>query len=158
MYELWSYDGTNAPSMVLNLNAQSGGSSGSNPYFMHDFLGDLVFSANGYNAQGTELWAYSPEEEEARLLVDILPGTVSSSPAELIVFDGNLVFRASGAGDNGAELWTYNGTTASLWFDINPGSGSSTPNFLCVLNDTLFFTADDGTNGIQIYWLPAGPG
>jgi ELWxxDGT repeat protein len=153
MYELWTYDAVSAPKLILNLNTPSGGTSGSYPSFFEAFRGQLVFAANGDNAQGTELWGYA--DDTAELLVDIAPGSTASSPSEMVVFDGNLVFRASGAGNAGAELWSYDGTTAAILFDINPGSASSTPTYLCVLNDTLFFTATDGTHGTQIYWLPA---
>jgi len=38
-----------------------------------------------------------------------------------------------------------------LFKDINPGSGSSSPYNLTNINGTLYFTADDGTNGYELW-------
>jgi uncharacterized repeat protein (TIGR01451 family) len=40
---------------------------------------------------------------------------------------------------------------ATLVKDINPGSGHSSPTSLTNVNGTLFFTADDGTNGQELW-------
>ncbi|MDT9313919.1 ELWxxDGT repeat protein, partial [Limnospira sp. Paracas R14] len=35
--------------------------------------------------------------------------------------------------------------------DINPGTGNSSPSNFTVVNDTLYFTANDGTNGTELW-------
>ena len=35
--------------------------------------------------------------------------------------------------------------------DINSGSGSSSPYSLTAIGNTLYFTANDGTNGFELY-------
>ncbi|MFO7144159.1 hypothetical protein B9T16_22595 [Arthrospira sp. PCC 8006] len=38
-----------------------------------------------------------------------------------------------------------------LFKDINPGTGNSNPSNFTVFNDTLYFTANDGTNGYELW-------
>src|SRR5205807_5582603 len=56
------------------------------------------------------------------------------------------------------ELWKSDGTAAgtALVKDINPGSAygfpaSSSPNNLTAVGGTLFFSANDGTNGKELW-------
>ena len=52
---------------------------------------------------------------------------------------------------NGRELQrTANGTTFTT-VSINPGAGSSNPANLTAAGTDLFYTADDGTNGVELY-------
>jgi len=49
-------------------------------------------------------------------------------------------------------LWKYDGTNApSMVADIYSGSSSSYPFALTVFNNELCFTADDGTNGYELW-------
>lgn len=69
--------------------------------------------------------------------------------------NGTLYFDAKD-GVNGMELWKSDGTALGTVMikDVNPGSGSSReyPAFSGAASNNLFyFTADDGTNGIEIW-------
>jgi ELWxxDGT repeat protein len=56
----------------------------------------------------------------------------------------------------GQELWQTDGTAAGtiLVQDIAPGLGDATPMHLTVVARQLFFSADDGTNGRELWTLP----
>jgi len=45
----------------------------------------------------------------------------------------------------------FSGVTTTLVKDIDPGAGSSLPRDLTAIGNTLFFSADDGTNGRQLW-------
>jgi hypothetical protein len=87
------------------------------------------------------------------LVVDLQPGTDSSSPSRFTVLGTDLLFTAdddSGsltAGvDNGREWYKTDGTAANTSFvaDIRPGSSSSSPFNTFTYNGNLYFTANDG--------------
>ncbi|MCP4138011.1 MAG: hypothetical protein GY754_44015 [bacterium] len=54
-YELWCYDGTNAPSVAMNIDGDNGHSE---PKHLTVFNDKLYFSANADNGAGRELWVY----------------------------------------------------------------------------------------------------
>ena len=56
-YELWNYDGTNALSMVADINS---GSGSSDLAFLTVFNNELYFNA-GDGTHTYELWKYSPQ-------------------------------------------------------------------------------------------------
>lgn len=70
---------------------------------------------------------------------------------------GSNVFFVAGTFDNtmtfqGEELWQITGTTASMVKDINTTTGfSGAPQNLMAMGSTLFFSADDGTNGRELW-------
>ena len=74
-YELWKYDGVNAPSMVADINSGSGGSSLSG---LTVFNNELYFGAND-GTNGFELWKYDGVNAPS-MVADINPGSSSSSP------------------------------------------------------------------------------
>ncbi|MEC8541773.1 MAG: hypothetical protein VXY53_08045, partial [Candidatus Thermoplasmatota archaeon] len=109
-YELWEYDGVNAPSMVADINPGSnpgGSASGSNPAYLTVFNDELYFQAND-GTHGTELWKYDGVNAPS-MVADITPGSSSSLPGDLTVFNNELYFRAYD-GTSGYELWRYDGT------------------------------------------------
>ena len=62
-------------------------------------------------------------------------------------------------GTNGRELWATDGTDAgtAMVKDIWPGSGSgaftafANVDFWTIFNDKMYFTANDGTNGQELW-------
>jgi ELWxxDGT repeat protein len=69
--------------------------------------------------------------------------------------NGTLFFSANDV-THGVQLWESNGTAAgtSMLSDINvnpPGTGYSDPGNLTNVNGILFYTANDGTNGSQLW-------
>ncbi len=90
-------------------------------------------------------------------------GTLGASPQNLTPV-GNLIYFTADDGFNGVELWRSDGTAGGtiLVADINPlldGAASSEPRNLTVVGNTLYFTANDGTNGRELWRLNlASPG
>ena len=78
--------------------------------------------------------------------------------ATLTNVNGTLFFSARSSA-NGRELWKSDGTAAGtqLVKDIRTGSGSgyysnsSSPSDLTAVGSTLYFSANDGTNGRELW-------
>jgi ELWxxDGT repeat protein len=86
---------------------------------------------------------------DALLVKDINPGTVSSLPNSLTVFNGALFFIADDGGGS-ADVWRTDGTAAGTTKLDVAGTGSSASQ-LTPVNGTLFFTNNDGTNGFELW-------
>lgn len=163
--ELWRSDGTAAGTFLLR-DIHPGG-IGSYPGNLTDLNGTLYFTADDSvdlgGTLGRELWKSDGTPAGTVLVKDIFPGMMNqfepngSHPSELTVVGTTLYFTAEN-GTNGRELWKTNGTSNGtvLVKDIFPGStfnwpNSSTPYDLTNVNGTLFFTADNGTNGRELW-------
>jgi ELWxxDGT repeat protein len=97
-----------------------------------------------------------------QMVLDINPGIWSSSPGGMVAI-GSTVYFTADDGLHAYELWKSDGTAAgtTLVKDIFPGGGywgywgwyaaSSYPSNLTNVNGTLFFTANDGTNGRELW-------
>jgi ELWxxDGT repeat protein len=104
--ELWSFDGTNPPTMVAEINPTGDPGNGdtflmdSSPEHLTVFGGKLYFSAidgTGPGDHGRELWQYDSTTDKATLVADIYPGQYGSEVGELTVYKNQLYFTA----DNG---------------------------------------------------------
>lgn len=102
-----------------------------------------------------------------RLIVTTRQGLVSTngtdthrvfeiSPKEMIEFQGEIVFAASSSDPSEPDLWISDGTAAGTegLSVINDGGDARVREFT-IVNDKLFFTAEDETNGRQI-WVTDG--
>ncbi|WP_218653149.1 ELWxxDGT repeat protein [Nostoc sp. TCL26-01] len=147
-YELWKI-GANGTATLVNL-----GNGGSNPNYLTNVNGTLYFQAytqtNGY-----ELWKIDPTTGTPSV-IDIISGSGSSSPSNLTNVNGILYFLAesyNGVNYLGRELWRLDPTTGSPVFvgDIQVGSGSSNPGNLTYSNGKLYFTADNLTQGVELW-------
>lgn len=82
--------------------------------------------------------------------------TVAFAGANPSKLNNKLIFTGTNAA-NGTELWSTDGTVAGtvLIKDINPGAASSNPaggdDGFTVVGTTLYFTAEDGTNGRELW-------
>jgi uncharacterized repeat protein (TIGR01451 family) len=155
--ELWKSDGTEAgTTLVKDINPGSGASF---PDHLTNVDGTLFFSASASAVFGDEgeLWKSDGTEAGTVLVKDIQPGSGDSGPFGLTDVNGTLFFDAND-GTNGRELWKSDGTAAGtvLVKDINPGGNSALgtafdANNLINVGGTLFFSADDGTNGDELW-------
>ncbi len=155
-YELWQLDSTDQASLVQDINT---GSEGSYPLNFTEFGDKLYFSAkDGTNDR--KLWQLE-SSGQAFLVQDIRLGSLNYNPYNFTEFGDKLYFSADD-GTNGYELWQLDSTgQASLVQNINTGSfypdgsfpyGSDPRNFT-EFGDKLYFSADDGTNGYELWHL-----
>jgi ELWxxDGT repeat protein len=158
--ELWKTDGTTAgTAMVEDINP---GEATSDPASLTVVDGILYFAADD-GVHGRELWRSDGTPAGTEMVEDINPGDDenpgtpdSSSPNVLTAIGGDLYFQASEGPEptgSGVEFWkSTDGTAAGteLVEDINPNGDSSPGNWKAALG-TVFFSADDGTNGNELW-------
>jgi ELWxxDGT repeat protein len=158
-YELWKSDGTAAGTvMVKDIYT---GLNSSSPYYFTNVNGTLYFRAND-STNGFELWKSDGTEAGTVMVKDIWPSTGNSFPEQLTNVNGTLYFSADD-GTAGRELWKSDGTAAGTVMvkDINtgavafaiaiPGAPSSRPSSLISIDGTLYFSADNGSNGRELW-------
>jgi ELWxxDGT repeat protein len=102
----------------------------------------------------------------------------SASTSQSMAAAGPLLYFVANDADHGTELWRTDGTVLGtrLVMDIAPvkfqvftlglftlripipGTGDANPANLLAVGNTLFFTANDGTNGVQLWKTDGTPG
>ena len=153
--ELTRYTETGGAVRVANIRTDGG----SAPASLASFNGTLYFAAND-GVHGNELWCY--DGTNAWMLADIRPGGQydSGNPSGMTVYAGALYFAANDGSTNGVELWRCDGKIVERVANINPnppgGGGDafladSNPGNFFVYANTLLFSADDGTNGVELW-------
>ena len=149
--ELYSYDGSNAPSLIQDIYTTTNESS--NPSNFYEFEDTLFFTAQK-DSGDYELWKYDGSNPPVEY--DIYAGNNGSNPTYFQEFEGRLLFSATD-GIIGTELWQYKGGIVSNYIDINssPSKGSD-PKNLVVFEDSLYFIAINdidvlGYNELMVY-------
>lgn len=140
--------------MADEINPGGGGSS----IFHITQVDTLIFFRAFHTDYGAELWAYNQNTGKAYLVKDIWPGSSGSSfPDELISYNGKLIFQAHD-GTYGQELWISDGTEEGTYMlkNINeeaggPPYGHSYPRKFYEAAGRLYFSANDGTNGTELW-------
>jgi ELWxxDGT repeat protein len=117
------------------------GSRGAYPDDMVAFQGKLYFSAYTPGAGRELYWS----DGKTVTLIDLAPGTTSSSPSRLTVAGTNLMFRCTAPHPVSkatihTELWRFDGKKLYA-YDINP-TGNSDPSYLIASGSSVFFAAD----------------
>jgi ELWxxDGT repeat protein len=151
-FQLWKTDGTdNGTSRVKDINPGVSNSIGDGGRAFTAVGNTLFFVANDGD-NGFELWKTDGTNAGTRLVKDINPGPIGSSPGSLTAV-GNTLFFVATDGTSGTELWKTDGTDngTSLVKDISLRAGSSNPRNLTAVGNTLYFTADDGSSGIELW-------
>lgn len=160
--ELWETDGTEAGTkLTKDIRTGFGDSSPSNFVVYNN---KLYFSASEHptGQPNSELWVSDGTDAGTFLITD-LNGLdfLSSNPKFLTVYNNKFYFQAFASNEDGAEIWSSDGTAINtvLTADINkrkPNSGATSNSFpdnFIVYKNLLFFTADNGTNGREIFFL-----
>jgi len=135
--ELWKSDGTAAGTvLVKDVNP---GAAGGNLRLLKAVGALLYFGSNSY------LWRSDGTEGGTVQVQDGVGGFPRF--AWLRDVGGTPFFRSLGDG----ELWKIDAGTAVLVKDIRPGAASSASTPLAVSGSTLYLSANDGTNGIELW-------
>jgi ELWxxDGT repeat protein len=120
-------------------------------------IGSTYFFRANDGTNGRELWKSDGTEAGTVLVKNIRAGSSGSSPSKLTAVGSTLYFSASD-GTNGRELWKSDGTEAGtvLVKNIRAGSSGSSPSSgnpeeLIAVGNTLYFSANDGTNGEELW-------
>ena len=120
--------------------------------------------ANGklYFQYGTQLWNTNGTEQGTVLIKDT--NANSPAPANFEVTENGSVFFSATDGVYGVELWKSDGTTNGTYMvkDINTLSGNYGSGLMITpkstLKNTLYFSADNGTNGNELWKSDATEG
>ncbi|MCB9869909.1 MAG: hypothetical protein H6837_08625 [Planctomycetes bacterium] len=110
-------------------------------------------------AHGEELWVTDGTTAGTSLVVDLWPGSGSSSPRTLTPFGSAMLFIAAHP-TQGVELWRSDGSAAgtAVVKDIAAGDGDAFPDDpepLAVVGGKVLFAADDGVHGREL-WISDG--
>ncbi|UCD30097.1 MAG: hypothetical protein JSV03_06390 [Planctomycetota bacterium] len=156
--------------MIKDLNPGPGSSTiGEMAVSGHDVIWRLWVSADdGSGINGQEFYRIlEPLYPLMALEMDINPGADSSNPTNIFQQDpgeSGIIFFSADDGTNGRELWrSYTpldlNTTTAMLADINPGADNSDPSGFAIFGKELtkgvIFSADDGTNGREL-WMNDG--
>ncbi|QLE49622.1 pre-peptidase [Nostoc sp. C057] len=154
--ELWKSDGTVSGTVIIRTNGQAPNVGlGS---FNLTAVGNILYFVGNDPVTGLELWRTDGTDANTVLVKDIWAGTDgnnqpnNSIPTSLVNFNGTLTFAASNGSNR--EVWFSDGTTANTLkvSNIN-ATGNANPGRLTVVGTQLFFTANNGTNGTELYVL-----
>ena len=153
--ELWKSDGSE--SGTVQVKDIFPGTSSSSPDNLTIVGSILYFSATDQN--GTGLWK-SDGSESGTVKVKDITSLPQYLPSIFTNVGGTLYFSADD-GTNGTELWKSDGTESGTVQvkdiypgtvkDISPRSGRSFPSNLTNFGGILYFSADDGTNGTELW-------
>ena len=139
------------------------GKTGSEPNWLVDFKGSLLFGAN-HPRFGEELWRSNGTKPGTKLVKDIDPGplvirkmekteTGSSAPDSVLRTKKWIYFQATTV-KYGDELWKSDGTKwgTKIVKDIVPGQGDSGPeDIVSTAPRTTFFRAWDKKHGEELW-------
>jgi ELWxxDGT repeat protein len=150
-YYLWSYSGSGAPTAVsTSIHLQAGVFSA-----MIVYNNALYFRATD-GASGYELYKY--DGSTLSRVADLNPGSGDglASTVTFGVYSGALYFGATDGTSVGNQLYKYDGTSVTLVRTINPTGDANPGQFAAVMingNQRLCFSANDGTNGAELWVL-----
>lgn len=144
------------PEMVADINTGNGDAE---IQYLTEYNGKLYFAAST-PATGRELWVTDGTQAGTKLVKDINPGPDSGEVRYLTVYNGKLYFGAND-GVHNHELWVSDGTEAgtvmlkNIGYDDISFTNAGYPAEFKEYNGKLYFSANDGTNGYEL-WVTDG--
>ena len=169
-YELWVTDGTESGTNMVK-DIDPGTNSGFYGYYGFHYFNDKFYFGANNGTTGEELWATDGTENGTYLVKEIRGedsngNNYGSSPNSFTTIGDTMYFIAND-GEHGSEPWMTDGTAngTRMLKDIREGTSGS--NYGCDMEcdnsfqpyykfgDQIFFTADDGSNGSEL-WVTDG--
>lgn len=123
----------------------------------------IIFQSDGSNNTDWEIWQSDGTVAGTYELADLFGGdNLGSDAKQFFEVNGKVFFTAFGASNVGRELYITDGTTSGtvLVKNINPtnsggNAANSNPDNFTLFNNKLYFTANDATNGDEL-WVSDG--
>jgi ELWxxDGT repeat protein len=153
-YELYEYDGSNTPSLVLDIYT---GNANGYPNLFTLNNGVLYFSAED-DALGNELFQYDGINTPT-MVYDFYTGTGSANIYSMATYNGNLIY--TGANETflqDHEIIIYDGTNTPEYLaecaEINPGNKEGVPTYRfdhLEFNGAYYFFANNGNSGVEVW-------
>lgn len=136
-YELWNYDGINAPTMIADINSDTldGGT-----YSLIEFNNKLYFSAED-GTGGFGLWEYDGVNSPTFIYDFDITNGYEYGPSNLIVYNNTLYISAADGdtiGLNTSELWQYDGSNTPQKV-LYEGEPIVSPSGMTLFQGNLFF-------------------
>ncbi|KIX21896.1 hypothetical protein SY27_04220 [Flavobacterium sp. 316] len=154
--ELFITDGTaGGTTVLLDIYPGPNGSDVSdNPDFYAELNGELYFWAR--EASGpSSLWKTNGTPAGTVKIIDPI---FAGGGTPMVTYNDKIYFLAYSTAGQNPELYVTDGTSSGtgLFLEINPSTAAnlaagSSPNNLFVYDGYLFFSADDGTNGRELW-------
>ena len=146
---VWSTDGTSAgTSLLAGVDPTGFATLGGSAYFLSSSQSTTTLWSSDGTSAGTAIVETIPDG----------PSAYGSLGPQLVTAGGKLFFVTSDGTTTGEDLWVSDGTSAgtSIARDFNDSGGSdgaANPNLanLTAAGAMLFFTANDGTDGDQLW-------
>ena len=153
--QLWAYDPSkNDAQLIKRINDSEWQPWPAN---FIAFNNKLYFIADD-SSNGVELWRTDGTEAGTVMVKDINPNRDNWWVPESFIINGNYLFFVANNGTNGYELWRTDGTSGGTVMvkDINPLNNNNNqynekPSNFVNYNGLLYFSANNGTNGYELW-------
>jgi ELWxxDGT repeat protein len=144
---LWKTNGTAAGTALVSLEQAKN---------LFNFNGTLFFAGTD-NAGDTELWKSDGTTAGTVRVLDLNPGTISSTPREFTVFQNTLYFIADS--NHAGGLWKTDGTAAGTQLvqgNFTSQYGYPGPTELTTAGGKLFFVGESASTHQEELWVSDG--
>jgi ELWxxDGT repeat protein len=152
--ELWKYDGTNPPSMAVDIVP---GVLGSSPYTMRAFNGQLYFTAYKDSVDralnnSRVLFVYDPGTNTAQPVLRNSQTVKLGGSHGLQVLNSKLIVHITGSADSG-KYYTYDPGTNSFakFIDVKPGAITNYRSQIWYSGSKYYFITEGPTHGKELF-------
>ena len=151
--ELYYYDSSSNSMELPALEEVNPSTTGSMPEDLIVYDGNLYFEADSGNGDGRELYMYDKGDSDGNTEIYEQITTIRTGGdariSDAVVFGSKLYFTAN---DGVHEyIYSYDGTTVTQYDTIVGGHTPYYPGSLVVYDGQLYFSAEDGSNGRELW-------